>query len=437
MGRVGLPTAVSFARRGNEVVGVDTDVKRVDALREGKTPFFEPNLENYLKDAILRRTFTVSTDRKSCSDSDVIFITVGTPCNDDGSIDLTHLESAAAAIGESIRDSHESKLVVVRSTVVPGTTRYRVKPLLEMSSGKRFGTQFGLCANPEFLREGHAIEDTENPNRILIGSEDKLTSEKLANVWREFAPGVPQDHILLTTPENVELMKYASNAFLATRISFINTIANIAERVRGADVTSVAHGIGLDPRIGPESLNAGLGWGGSCFPKDLKALQTFCRTVGYHADLIEATREVNSKQPLKAVEFAKRSLGSLDSKRIAVLGLSFKPDTDDMREAVSIRVVREFLKEGASVVAYDPAAGEEARRTFGATIHYASNASDCLKGSDLAVLVTEWDEFKKLRPKDFLAQMKTPIVYDGRRIYNPVEMWDAGVKFGAVGLGPT
>jgi UDPglucose 6-dehydrogenase len=193
----------------------------------------------------------------------------------------------------------------------------------------------------------------------------------------------------------------------------------------------------LDPRIAPGFLNAGLGWGGSCFPKDLKALQAFCKKIGHDSHLIEATFEVNSNQPLKAVEFAKRALGSLDNKRIAVLGLSFKPDTDDMRDAVSVKIVSGFLKEGASVIAYDPAAVEQAKRIFGERIQFASNVSDCLKGSDLAVLVTEWDEFKKLRPKDFLAQMKTPIVYDGRRIYNPFEMWDAGVKFGAVGLGPT
>lgn len=425
-----------MAKKGYRVVGIDTDLDKVKIVQEGRAPFFEPKLEAYLQETISRNTFTATTDFQTSSESDATFITVGTPGASSDDIDLKPLESACMNICRSLRDRPGYRVLIVKSTVIPGTTRNLVKPLIERLSGKISGKDFGLCANPEFLREGHAIDDSENPDRIIIGSEDPPAAEKLALFYREFTPNVPPERMILTTPENAELIKYANNAFLATKLSFINTIASLAERIPGADVATVAKGIGLDARIGSQFLNAGLGWGGSCLPKDLKAVDAFCKRLGCDSILIRAVIEVNRKQPSKAAEFAKQALVSLSGKRIAVLGLAFKPNTDDMREAVSVSIVNELLAEGAEVTAYDPAADQKAKEVFDDRIHLASNAKACLKDADLAIIVTEWEEFMKLKPEDFPALMKTPLVFDGRRIYDPDKMRAAGVMFGAVGLGP-
>jgi UDPglucose 6-dehydrogenase len=283
------------------------------------------------------------------------------------------------------------------------------------------------------LREGAALHDTFNPDRIVIGECDKRSGDALESLYREFyAEKTPP--LLRTTPVNAELIKYANNAFLAMKISFINTIANICERIPGADVTVVAKGIGLDKRIGSTFLNAGLGYGGSCLPKDLRALIQHSRSLGYEPKLLEAVEEVNSSQPQKAIELCKELVGELRGKRIAVLGLAFKPNTDDTRNAVSIKVVKRLLEEGAKVVVYDPKAMDNARRIFGGDVEYARGAEECLKDSECAIIVTEWDEFRKLKPEDFMKLMKTPAVVDGRRIYDP-RVYSGKLKFKAVGLG--
>jgi UDPglucose 6-dehydrogenase len=435
MGRVGLTTAVCLAKKGYHVIGIDKDENKVRLLQEGKAPFFEPKLQEYVAEVISRKTMRASTDPNICFDSDLIFVAVDTPSKDDGSIDLSQVQTACTTIGHSIKDNTNYQLIVVRSTVTPGTTRIVLKPLIEKSSGRACGTQLGLCFNPEFLREGRAIEDTENPDRVIIGSDEVSASEKLAMVWQRFLPNLSRDRIILTTPENAEFVKYGTNTFLATKISLINTIATIAECLPGADITTIARGIGLDPRVGSQFLRAGLGWGGSCLPKDLRALAAFSRQMGYSADLIEQTIAVNSKQPGKAVEFAKQSLGTLNGRVVAILGLSFKPDTDDVREAVSVSIVNQLLQAGARVVAYDPMASEAAKQILGERIQYARSVQECLRDAELAILVTEWDELRKLKPEDFRALMKRPILYDGRRIFDATEMLRAGIQFGAVGLG--
>jgi len=322
---------------------------------------------------------------------------------------------------------------VVKSTVIPGTTENIVKPILEESSGKRCGTDFGLCMNPEFLREGSALHDTFNPDRIVIGEYDKKSGDILEALYREFyAEKMPP--IIRTTPVNAELIKYANNAFLATKISFINTIANICDRIPGADVTVVAKGIGLDKRIGPLFLNAGLGYGGSCLPKDLRALIQYSKNLGYEPKLLEAVESVNNSQPQRAIELCKKLLGELRGKRVAILGLAFKPNTDDIREAPSITIIRQLLKEGARVVAYDPVAIPNAKAIFKDDIEYASSAIECLKNADCCILVTEWEEFKKLKPEDFIQNMRTPILLDGRRLFDPEE-FSRKIRFMAIGLG--
>ncbi|MFQ6068819.1 MAG: UDP-glucose dehydrogenase family protein, partial [Candidatus Bathyarchaeia archaeon] len=308
-----------------------------------------------------------------------------------------------------------------------------VKPLLEKHSNKHCGSDFGLCMNPEFLREGSALHDTLHPDRIIIGEHDKKSGDTLDALYKEFY-GEEAPPTIRTNLPTAELIKYANNAFLATKISFINTIANICEKIPGADITTVATGIGLDQRINPRFLRAGLGYGGSCFPKDVEALIAFSNKLGYAPTVLQAVQKVNELQARHAVEKAKEQLTELKGKRIAILGLSFKPNTDDMREARSIPIINQLLKEGANAIAYDPVTIPNAKSIFGNKIKYASSAIDCLKDADCCIIVTEWEEFKKLKPEDFTQNMRQPIMIDGRRIYNPEEFRQK-LKFVAIGLG--
>jgi len=308
-----------------------------------------------------------------------------------------------------------------------------VKPLLERRSGKRCGIDFSLCVNPEFLREGSAIRDTLNPDRIIIGEHDKKSGDILKDFYRQFYRR-KMPSIIRTNIPTAELVKYANNAFLATKISFINQIANICEKIPEVDVKTVAKGIGLDRRIGRLFLNAGLGYGGSCLPKDVKALIAFSRALGYDPVFIKSVEEVNEAQPYKAVELTKRVLGDLKGKRIAILGLAFKPNTDDIRESVSLKIIDKLLEKEANVVAYDPAAMNNTKKLLGNRVVYPSSAVECIKEADCCIVATEWDEFTQLKPDDFIHHMKTPVVVDGRRIYDHEE-YNHKVKFTAIGLG--
>ena len=275
---------------------------------------------------------------------------------------------------------------------------------------------------------------TLSPDKIVIGSDHKRAIDRLSAFYEEFH-GRRKPPIIRTTPENAELIKYANNAFLATKISFINTIANIAERTPNADVAVIARAIGLDSRIGLAFLNAGLGYGGSCFPKDLGALVAFSKTLGYAPQLLEATIDVNRLQPLQALKFARESLNSIRGKKVAILGLAFKPDTDDLREAVAIPIIEGLLQEGAEVNACDPTAMRNAELVFGERIKYFTDARECIKGADLAIIVTEWEHFKNLGVDDFISLMRTPIVYDGRRLYDGT-LSDPRIIYRAIGLAP-
>jgi UDPglucose 6-dehydrogenase len=435
LGYVGLCTAACFADRGFKVVGVDVDEEKVKVLAEGRSSIHEPGLEPMLQKAIKGGTLRPTLDAKSAvEESDVSFITVGTPSGPDGRIDLKHVELAARDVGSAMRDKAGYHLVVVKSTVTPGTTQNVIKPILEEVSTKSCGRDFGLCVNPEFLQEGDAIRGVLEPDRIVIGEFDGRSGDELEKLYRDFY-GERMPPVIRTNLPTAEVIKYASNAFLAAKISFINTIANICERVPGADVTVVARGIGLDKRTGPLFLNAGIGYGGSCFKKDIEALIDYSKNLGYRPELLEAVEKVNESQPYRAVELCKKVLGSLKGKRVAVLGLAFKPNTDDMREARSIPIIRKLLEEGAEVIAYDPVAVENAKAIFKNEIAYAPSAIGCLKNADCCILVTEWEEFKRLKPEDFIQNMRQPVLVDGRRIYDQKE-FGGKLKFSAIGLGP-
>jgi UDPglucose 6-dehydrogenase len=434
LGYVGLCTAVPFAQRGFHVIGVDVAKGKIEMIERGEPPIHEPGLVEAMNAPQTRSRFAVTTDPlKAIENSDISFITVGTPSQPDGRIDLGYVESVSKDIGGALRDKSGYHVVAVKSTVVPGTAGGVVKPLVEEASDKTCGLEFGLCSNPEFLREGRALEDTLKPDRIVIGEHDERSGDALEAMYRAFHPEQTPP-ILRTNLPTAEVIKYASNAFLATKVSFINTVANICEKIPGVDVADVARAVGLDHRISPRFLRAGLGYGGSCFPKDLKAFIAYSRMIGYLPRLLDSVEDVNRLQPLRSVEMAEELIGDLGGKRIALLGLAFKPETDDMREAVSIKIVDEFLRRGAVVRAYDPFALDNARGIFGGKIEYCGSVDDCLEGADCSIIVTEWDEFRTLEPEYFLERMRTPVLIDGRRVIDSKKFKDK-VKFAAIGLG--
>ena len=434
VGFVGLTMSVCFASRGFSVYAVEQDTRKVEAINRGLPPFYEPMLEELLNRAIKNGTFACTTNYKdSIINSDITFITVGTPPRENGDIDLSFLINAAEEIGNILKYKKEYHLIVVRSTVIPGTTEGVIKPIIEEKSNLKVGLDVGLCMNPEFLSEGSAILNILNPSRIVIGEYDKRSGDMLENFYRSFY-GEECPPILRVNIPTAEMIKYASNIFLAARVSLINEIANICEKVKGVDVVKVAEGVGLDPRIGSLYLKAGLGFGGSCLPKDLKALINFSRSLGYEPEMLKATLNVNERQPFRILDVAKEAVGDLKGKRVAVLGLAFKPETSDVREAPSIKIIKHLLDEGADVVVYDPKAIEEVKHIFNNKIVYAKSALECIRGADCCLIVTEWEEFKSLKPEDFLREMKKPVVIDGRRIFNP-KIFAEKLSFKAIGLG--
>jgi UDPglucose 6-dehydrogenase len=435
LGRVGLAAAVCFAKKGHQVIGIDTDEGRVAEIQNAVSPFFEPELDVNLKEVVRTGRFSATGDVSLNAESDLTFVTVGTPNAREGIIDLSQVKNAATMIGKSLSNTDRSQLVVLKSTVIPGTARNIVKPILETQSGKALGEHIHLCSNPEFLRQGSALHDTFFPDRIIIGGDDQDGLDGLARFYKSLH-GRKTPAIIRTTCENAELIKYANNAFLATKLAFINSIADMAESILHTDIKVVEAGIGLDVRIGSQYLNAGLGWGGACLPKDVRALLEFSKSLGGSSRLIESVVEFNEKRWERLIHMAKSELGSLEGKKIAVLGLAFKPNTDDVQGAASIQIIRKLLAGGASVVACDPAAVENTEAIFRDKIAYTNNPIECLDQAECCIVVTGWETFKEITPHTFVERMRRPIVIDGRRIYDAQQFLNAGIKYSAIGLGP-
>jgi UDPglucose 6-dehydrogenase len=431
---VGLCTAVCFAAKGYKVTASEIDTIKANQIEKGKPPFYELNLKEMLQETIKSGNLKIVTDNEEATlQSDITFITVGTPTRPDGNIDLSYVANASKDIGKTLKKKKETHLIAVKSTVTPGTTLNIVKPILEKNSNKKCCRDFFLCFNPEFLVEGNAIRGTLNPDYIVIGGYERESMETLENLYKEFYDeNLPS--IIKTNIPTAELIKYANNAFLATKISLINTMANICEKTPGTDVTKVAQAIGKDHRINPYFLNAGLGWGGSCFPKDLKAFITYTKKLGYEPTLIQAAYKANQDQIKFTIQKVKKELKTLKGKKIAILGLAFKPNTDDIREARSIEIITQLQKRGAYISAYDPRASSNTKKVLKEKVSCAPSAIDCLKDADCAILVTEWEEFKKLKPEDFRRNMRNPILIDGRRIYDP-EKFSKELRYVAIGLG--
>ena len=419
-GYVGLVSGVGFGELGNDVVCVDIDEKKIELINKGVPPIFENGLEEMLKRLIASKKLVATTDTEmAVANSEILFICTGTPSREDGSIDLRYIKSAAENVGKALKNSDEFKTVVVKSTVVPGTTRDFVLPILEKHSGKKAGVDFGVAMNPEFLKEGVAIEDFQNPDRVVLGTEDPKSLKMLRELY-----SFVNCEILETDTATAEMIKYASNSFLAVKISFINEIANMCEKM-GADVNLVAQGMGMDDRISPKFLRPGIGYGGSCFPKDVKALRAAAEEAGVTAKMLSASLEVNKVQPSRAVELLKKHMDP-SGKTIALLGMAFKPDTDDMRESRAIPLAKELMDLGAKIRGYDPIAKETAKMSMPEGTEFFDNIDDLLNGADAAILVTEWNEFRELTPQFFLDHGVKYLV-DGRRIYDKTEFNKSGV----------
>ncbi len=422
-GYVGI-TVACLADFGHNVVLIDNIKEKVDSVNKGISPIYEPGLDDVLKRNLSAGRLHATTDYSEVADSDVVFICVGTPSNKDGSINLSQVEECSRQIAEQIKISEKYKVIVVKSTVVPGTTKKIVLPVLEKFSDKKAGNDFGLGMNPEFLREGSGVYDFLNPDKIVIGGIDEKSISVLSDLYGDFEKNIVRFTTDVTT---AEMIKYAQNSALASRISFINEMANICEKF-SVDIHDVSNAIGLDARIGPKFLNAGIGFGGSCFPKDVSALISAAESAGLNPIILKSIMEINEQQPLRMIELAKDTLGDLQNKTIAVLGLAFKSDTDDMRESRAIPVIDNLLKHGASVKAYDPQAIVNARKIFGDKIEYSNSAKDCLQNADLCMVVTEWDEFKNLD----LSLLKCPVI-DGRRVLDNIKVKERGIIYKGIG----
>lgn len=426
-GFVGVTTAVTLAERTHHVDLVEVGARRREELRQGRLPFYEPGL-----DAAFRRVrdlgrLRVHARMEQAGPADLVFVCVGTPARPDGSADLAQLRAAAEDISRVLPDSRRFTVVVVKSTVPPGATRQAVLPVL--ARRKRVGREFGLAVNPEFLREGSALADARRPDRIIYGGFEPRSTRALRSLYASWSRP-----ILEADPETVETIKYAANAFLATKIAFANEIGNLCERLR-VDVYRVMEGVGLDARIGPQFLRAGVGFGGSCFPKDLAALEATGRQHGVPMPILNSVRANNETQPLRAVELARRALGSLRGRRVALIGLAFKPHTSDVRETRALPIYRALRRAGAEVVCYDPVAGPEFQAIAGPAVRLAPTVQEALAGRDACIVQTEWPEFRSLTARRIRSLMRRPVVVDGRRALDGERLRRAGVDYWAVGLG--
>ncbi len=425
-GYVGLVSGAGFADFGLNVSSVDCDEQKITALRRGEIPIYEIGLEEIVRRNVRNGRLNFSTDLASAVQrSLVVFIAVGTPEGPDGDPDLSQVEAAARSLAACIDDY---KVIVTKSTVPVGTGRW-LKKLIEENLKQKVG--FDVVSNPEFLREGSAVEDFMRPNRVVIGTDSEQAAAIVKDIYRPLY--LIETPFVITNLETAELIKYASNAFLATKISFINEIANLCEEV-GADVHHVARAMGLDKRIGPKFLHPGPGFGGSCFPKDVAALAKTGRKHGSPTKIVEAVAEVNLRQRDLVVKKVERVLGCLDNKTIGVLGLSFKPNTDDIRESTALSICRKLVENRALVQAYDPVAIPNAKKAFSPEkVKYCGSSYEAATGADALLVATEWNEFRNIDLVELKKVMKQPVIFDSRNIFEPEKLLNLGFQYFGTG----
>lgn len=424
-GYVGLVTAVCLADLGHDVVGTDVVADKIDKASRGISHIYEPGLEELLKANLKKGNLKFTPDLdKAIQSSDVLFVSVNTPQKEDGSADMTFVESVSRKIADNLNDY---KVVVEKSTVPVKTSMWIKKTI---TSCKKKDVDFDVASNPEFLREGSAVSDFLNPDRIIIGVETEKARDILVKIYEKF-----KDRILVTNIDTAEIIKHASNSYLALKISYINLIAELCEKT-DADVNQVAKGMGFDPRIGSQFLKAGLGYGGSCFPKDIRALTKIGEDLGVNMNLLREADRVNLDRIDSFVEKTKKALWILKDKKIAVLGLAFKPETDDIREASSIKIIRRLLDEGSYLRLYDPRAMENMREIFPEEppqISYVKSPYEAVKEANALLIITEWDEIKELDLKKIKEVMDNPIIIDGRNVYDPSEVRELGFEYYSIG----
>ncbi len=424
-GYVGLVSGACFSEFGNLVTCVDKDQVKIKSLNKGEIPIYEPGLEDIILRNMHAERLKFSTEiKKAIKNADIVLIAVGTPSRrGDGHADLSYVFEAAKEISKSLNGY---TLIVTKSTVPVGTGR-EVNNIIKKSNPN---ADFDIVSNPEFLREGSAIEDFMRPDRVIVGAENNKSKKIMSKLYRPLF--LLETPILYTSLETSELIKYASNAFLALKITYINQIADLCERL-GTNIDDVSKGMGLDKRIGSKFLHAGPGYGGSCFPKDTMALVKTANEKNYSLSLVQKTIEFNSLRKINIIKKIESVFGSLKGKKVSILGLAFKPQTDDMRESPSINIIKDLLKQKLKIVVYDPEANSEAQKIFSDKINYAKNSSECIKNADVTIIVTEWNEFRSLDPKHILNLMKGNKLVDLRNIFEPEIMKKAGINYISIG----
>ena len=427
-GYVGLVSGTCFAEMGAHVTCVDVDAQKIEKLKNGIMPIYEPGLEELVKRNVEFERLSFTTDlTEVLDDVEVVFSAVGTPPDEDGSADLKYVLAVARQFGQNI---NKYTILVTKSTVPVGTAK-KVKAVIQEELKKRgVDVPFDVASNPEFLKEGSAIKDFMSPDRVVVGTESEKAKEVMTRLYKPFL--INNFRVIFMDIPSAEMTKYAANAMLATRISFMNDIANLCERV-GANVDSVRKGIGTDSRIGSKFLYAGCGYGGSCFPKDVKALMHTGIDAGYHMEVIEAVERVNEKQKSVVYDKIIKAAGSVKGKTVAIIGLSFKPETDDMREAPALVVIDRLLKDGATIRVFDPVAMDECKRRIGDSVTYCKNMYDAADGADVFALMTEWRQFRMPSWNVIQKVMNGNIVVDGRNIYDRAELEDYGFVYTRIG----
>src|SRR3990167_4172643 len=442
-GYVGLVTGVGLASIGHEIVCVDVNAKKVKQINNSQSPIYEKDLNELLKNVLEKKMFSATTNlSRAVQETEMTFIAVGTPSKKNNDIDLSYIKKVSTQIGSVLLKKKSYHTVIVKSTVTPETTLKVVLPLIEKYSKKKAGLEFGLCMNPEFLREGNAVEDFMNPDRIVIGEYDKQSGDNLTEIYKKF-----QTNIIRTSLNNAEMIKYTNNALLATLISFSNEIANIAEKIQGANAFDIFESINLDKRLNPiinhkrvnpgilSYLRPGCGFGGSCFPKDVKALTYFSKKKKYSATLLTAVLDINKKQPLRLVKLSQKKMGNLKNKNIAVLGIAFKPETNDIRESPAIIIIKELIAKKANVFVYDPVVNSKNARAHFKNLKFIHSESllEAVKNKDACLIVTSWKEFEKLTPELMKKEMSNYILIDGRGFFNSKDF--TGANYLGIGLG--
>jgi len=430
LGKLGLPMAVLFASKGFKVIGVDINHSVVRSLNEGNCPIYEPGVPELLRKC--KASLIATSDyRFAVKNSEASFIFVPTPSEENGAFSTKYVEVAGGKIAENLKNKDDFHLIVLRSTVLPGATA-RLKELVEKISEKKCGVDFGLCYSPEFLALGSVLRGLSNPDIVLIGESDPKSGELLSEIYRKVCENNPP--IVRTNFWNAELAKILLNSYITMKISFANMMAEMCEKIPSGDVDIVSCILGLDSRVGKKYLSGGLAFGGPCFPRDNRAVAHFARTIGANAKLAEVTHEINLYQNRRVVEFIKQKFGKLKGKRIAILGLTYKPDTDVVEKSASLEIAKGLLEEGAILSVYDPVGMRNAEKVLGSKVRYARSVEDCLRNAELCILVTPWEEFKNLDAEIFLENMKEPVLLDCWRIFKNNPDFRGKLKYFALGL---